>query len=381
MTRRVAWVGVLALSVLVAAVLAVVVTRQDGPPAPAAPSSDGAAAAPRTTAIDAAAFLDTYADADGRVVRRDQGGDTVSEGQAYGMLIALVADDEERFEEIWRWTRSQLMRDDGLLSWRWDDGAVVDPASASDAEIDVLRALLLASDTFEEPSYAADARELGDAVLEHQTIRSGDDLVLVAGEWATRSPAWFNPSYVAPATTQLLFDETGDPRWQQLERGSRAAVEAVTADAALPPNWAGIDDQGRVYPQPSPDGTQVEYGYDAARALVRHAESCTASDRRLAADAAAVVSDNAANAEGRIVAVYDLGGSPLTEATSPLTAVAQAAGLAATGASDDAEAALAQAAEHQQAAPTYYGDAWAVLGPALLTDPALGGCPPLEDVR
>ena len=33
-------------------------------------------------------FLRRYVDGDGRVVRRDQGGDTVSEGQAYGMLIA-----------------------------------------------------------------------------------------------------------------------------------------------------------------------------------------------------------------------------------------------------------------------------------------------------
>jgi endoglucanase len=33
-------------------------------------------------------FLDHYVEGDGRVVRRDEGGDVVSEGQAYGMLIA-----------------------------------------------------------------------------------------------------------------------------------------------------------------------------------------------------------------------------------------------------------------------------------------------------
>ena len=32
-------------------------------------------------------FLDEYVEPDGRVVRRDEGGDVVSEGQAYGMLI------------------------------------------------------------------------------------------------------------------------------------------------------------------------------------------------------------------------------------------------------------------------------------------------------
>lgn len=36
------------------------------------------------------AFLKRYVDPDGRVVRRDRGGDTVSEGQAYAMLVAVA---------------------------------------------------------------------------------------------------------------------------------------------------------------------------------------------------------------------------------------------------------------------------------------------------
>ena len=39
-------------------------------------------------------FLDAYVDPDGRVVRRDQGGDTVSEGQAYALLLATAVGDE-----------------------------------------------------------------------------------------------------------------------------------------------------------------------------------------------------------------------------------------------------------------------------------------------
>jgi len=42
-------------------------------------------ATPADTARAAAeSFLDRYVEPDGRVVRLDQGGDTVSEGQAYG---------------------------------------------------------------------------------------------------------------------------------------------------------------------------------------------------------------------------------------------------------------------------------------------------------
>jgi hypothetical protein len=77
------------------------------------------------------AFLDDWVDSDGRVVRRDQGGDTVSEGQAYGLLVAVGVDDEDAFDSIWGWTTDNLVRDDGLLSWQWADGAVVDDGPAS----------------------------------------------------------------------------------------------------------------------------------------------------------------------------------------------------------------------------------------------------------
>ena len=66
-------------------------------------------------------FLDDYVESDGRVVRRDEGGDVVSEGQAYGMLIAVAVGDEARFRAIWQWTKTHLRRGDGLLAWRLAD--------------------------------------------------------------------------------------------------------------------------------------------------------------------------------------------------------------------------------------------------------------------
>lgn len=80
-------------------------------------------------------FLETYVARDGRVVRRDQGGDTVSEGQAYGMLIAVALADEDTFRRIWWWTRTHLQRSDGLLSHRWADGSVADPEPADDLRL------------------------------------------------------------------------------------------------------------------------------------------------------------------------------------------------------------------------------------------------------
>ena len=73
-------------------------------------ASDIAGMREDTARIAGQKFLDEYVETDGRVVRRDEGGDVVSEGQAYGMLIAVAVGDETRFRSIWKWTKTHLRR-------------------------------------------------------------------------------------------------------------------------------------------------------------------------------------------------------------------------------------------------------------------------------
>ncbi|WP_052336831.1 glycosyl hydrolase family 8 [Nocardioides alkalitolerans] len=317
-------------------------------------------------------FFATYVEADGRVVRTDQGGDTVSEGQAYGMLIAAATGDRDGFDRVWQWTQDELLRDDGLLSWRWDQGAVVDESSATDADLDAARALVVAAEVFDDPDLRDQGVALGDAILDHATARTPDGLVLVAGQWATTSPYAFNPSYVSPAATAVLAEASGDARWTELDAGSRAAIDQLVADGLLPADWAQVAEDGGSYPVEGPNGEPVQFGYDGARTLLRHAESCAPDDRELAADLVVLLG------AGEAVATYDIGGGPTTEDGSPLMSVAQAAGLAAGEDADGARTAIDRALAEADTNPTYYGDAWAVLGPLMLTDDALGGCPPLE---
>jgi len=88
-------------------------------------------------------FLAAYAQPDGRVVRADQGGDTVSEGQAYGMLLAEAAGNHDAFGRIWEWTRDHLQLGDGLFAWHADAaGKVIGQQPASDwAELTAAGAL------------------------------------------------------------------------------------------------------------------------------------------------------------------------------------------------------------------------------------------------
>jgi endoglucanase len=299
---------------------------------------------PRERAVAAGrSFLDTYVDGDGRVVRRDQGGDTVSEGQAYAMLAAVALGDRVRFDRVWGWTRAHLRRDDGLLSWHWAGGRVADPQASADADLDAAHALLLAATRFGEPRLQQAARAMADA-MRGAEIRDG---VVMAGPWA-KDRGLTNPSYFDPrALAALHMDDVAG--------ATRRVVAAVLGDGtAAPPDWATAG------PPPAPSGPPngsgpPAYGYDAARIPVRLAASCDPADRRLAAS---------------------LTGLEQAEpARHPVFTVARAAQAHAAGDRAAADRLLDAASEQDHAAPSYYGSAWVALGRLLLDTDLLGSCP------
>ena len=222
---------------------------------------------------DQKGFLDRYVQDDGRVVRADQGGDTVSEGQAYAMLLSVASGDEERFARVWGWTETHLRSADGLLAWRWADVRVVDDEPAADADLDAARALSLAGDRFGEPRYREASRSLVRAIVSHETTWAADRTVLVAGRWA-RGQAVVNPSYWSPGAYRQL----GFPK---VARSSRQLLERLL-ESGLPPDWARVEPYGIVASGP-PSGGEPAYSYDAVRLPVRLAESCDPADRALAA--------------------------------------------------------------------------------------------------
>lgn len=81
----------------------------------------------------------------GRVVDTANGQISHSEGQGYGMLLAVAANDRPTFERLWGWTRANLMvRDDQLIAWRWTPGQrppITDMNNATDGDILIAWAL------------------------------------------------------------------------------------------------------------------------------------------------------------------------------------------------------------------------------------------------
>lgn len=189
----------------------------------------------------AESFMSVYVGSDGRVIRRDQGGDTVSEGQAYGMLLAVALDDQARFKSIWGWTRSHLQQPNGGLASDWANGRVVSALPAADADLDAADALVLAGERFGNSTYRNQGAAIARAVLDQETTTGGRGTVLVAGPWARTDPAAINPSYFSPRAYADLARVDHDPRWNLLASSSRSIIAQLTAGGrSLPPDWAAL---------------------------------------------------------------------------------------------------------------------------------------------
>ena len=318
-------------------------------------------------------FLDRYLGPDGRVVRLDQGNDTVSEGQAYAMLLAVALGDRRRFELSWQWTRTSLQRPDGLLSWRWHNGRVVDPHAATDADVDAAWALLLAAERFGTPGYRAEALRMAAGILDHETVTVAGRVTLVAGTWSRSAPYVLNPSYFSPRAFLDLARATGDARWNAVAASSHEVATRLTQGGdVLPPDWARLEESGEVAPTGPPEdlGRAPQYGLNAARLPVRLAADCDPAGRRIAASSWPLLS----KAPDGGAAPTDVHARHAVDSPHPLGLVGASASARAAGDKEASDRLLDRAGALEVRSPSYYGAAWVALGRVLLTTSLLGRC-------
>ncbi len=222
---------------------------------------------PGTWARYKAAFLQP----DGRIIDDANGGISHSEGQGYGMLLAVLADDRPAFDSLWLWTRSNLMkRPDGLISWRWEADKtpnITDANNASDGELLVAWALLEAADRWGVAEYRRSAVALVTALDKVAGARSAFGRILLPGAVgfsAADRPDGpvVNPSYwVFPAMERL---KTAAPSidWDGYRASGYTLLRNTRFGAAqLAPDWVTIAG-GKAAPA---EGFPPRFSYNAIR--------------------------------------------------------------------------------------------------------------------
>ena len=205
----------------------------------------------------------------GRVVDTGNGGISHSEGQGYGMLLAVAYDDPAQFERLWRWTESHLqVRGDHLFAWKWQPGAptgaeVADRNSASDGDLLIAWALARAAARWQEPGYREAAREIAADVLDQLTVENEHRRLLLPGPegFVHGSVVTVNLSYWIFPALQELAGIAPSPAWQELSAaGVDLLREARFGAGRLPPDWLALTTPPRPAPQFAP-----RFGYNAIR--------------------------------------------------------------------------------------------------------------------
>jgi len=320
-------------------------------------------------------FLASYVRANGRVYRPDQNDDTVSEGQAYGLLLAEVSGRYRLFGRIWGWTRDHLQTGDGLFAFHADAaGHVLSPNSASDADLLIAWALL----RYNGPAATGihhDGSRVADAVLTHEVTNFGPRAIpiLTAGQWANGPTAIVDPSYWSLPALTSLASLTGNREWLRLADDAVAVTARLSRNGALlPPDWAKLGANGQMLPTSGPDGPgfQPQYGLDAQRTDVWFASSCVRQARMLAARWWRLLRSPA---RSQAQALH-LDGVITTSVPSVLPLVAAAATAQAANDAGASSRLLRAAVVRQRREPLYYGGAWAALGLTLLDSNLLSGC-------
>ncbi|WP_156034849.1 glycosyl hydrolase family 8 [Pseudorhizobium marinum] len=215
-------------------------------------------------------YTSRFLDASGRIVDNANGGISHSEGQGYGLLLAFFANSPSDFEQIWSFTKTELMiRDDGLTAWKWDPGAqphVTDVNNASDGDLLIAYALAMAGAAWEREDYLASAAALAHAILDNVVVESGGRVLLLpaaegfdAGE-RTDGPV-INPSYWIFESFPIMAILAPSDRWSRLQQDGLALIAQMQfGPRQLPAEWVSLARQ----PKPA-EGFAAEFGYNAIR--------------------------------------------------------------------------------------------------------------------
>lgn len=218
-------------------------------------------------------YKQNFMSKDGRIIDYDKNNITTSEGQSYIMLRSVAMRDKSTFDLTYKWAKNNLQRQDKLFAWLWGKNSqgkysILDENSASDADVDIAFALILAYEKWHEAKYLQESKAIINAIWDKETRRIGSYLILSPGaNQNIDDKIEVNPSYFSPYEFRFFqkYDDLHD--WNCLIDSSYYYLNQVMAKTQtnLPPNWFLIQD-GQIVLENS---ERSDFSYDAIRVFLR----------------------------------------------------------------------------------------------------------------
>ena len=209
----------------------------------------------------------TFVSGGNKVIRPENGNDTVSEGIAYGMLIAVNMNDKTLFDALYGFWKTNSSG--GLMTWCLPAGSNSCSAqgggSATDADEDAAFALIQAAKVFGTASYMTDAATIIGQIWA-KDIDPTSNLPTGGSNYGSTSSKVTNPSYFAPAYYRAFAAVDSGHAWGTVADKSIAAINALSSSSGLVPAWCtnnctGVGSNG--------GSNDMIYQYDSHRVPMR----------------------------------------------------------------------------------------------------------------
>lgn len=202
-----------------------------------------------------------FMDGQVRVIDHDSGDRTTSEGQAYGMFFALVANDRSHFDQLLQWTEQNLAAGNlstNLPAWLWghsenNQWGVLDKNSASDADVWIAYTLLEAGRAWNEPRYTKVGSALAHHIATAEVVEvPGLGMILAPGQTGFQHGSSYrlNASYVPLQLILRLERLMPDGPWAKVA----ANVPKLVKDSAphgFASDWTDFGSTANLQPRPT----------------------------------------------------------------------------------------------------------------------------------
>lgn len=303
-----------------------------------------------------------------------------SEGIAYGMTIAVYMNDQEVFDNLWKYEQIHLGKN-GLMEWEIDpDGKTLGSGAASDGDEDMAFALVMADKKWGgkgslDDTYLNHAKKQIDLIWRHEVDHGRNDVLMPGDQF--NGGAVINISYFAPAYYRIFGKITGKAAdWNRVAETSYDVLEATLNDRnknatnGLVPAWSTPEGVPMVPPGSS---HPTHHQLDSCRTPFRVAQDfCWFNEPRARAYLEKISAFYAKVGAAKIVDGYNLDGSVYPGANLNLAAFVGGAGVGAMAIPEhaalrDESYALLAAWQPLLGGSHYYNKSWSVLALLMLT--------------
>jgi endo-1,4-beta-D-glucanase Y len=194
-------------------------------------------------------------------VSTDDTDETISEGMGYGMLLSAYFGEKGVFDSLFAFYKSKRTSQAyNLMAWQVTCAGITDPGSATDGDLDVAFALIVAHYQWGE-NYLIEADSILTILEDHYFVTCGGFYTMKpGGYWGGCNLT--DISYYTPAYFKVFAAETSNSFWNWVADDAYVLLyNSAHATTGLVPDWQSWDG----VPGGNPPSRDSIYHYDACR--------------------------------------------------------------------------------------------------------------------